>query len=47
MSEERPRAKKFLGQNFLKDPALIRRLVAAVEAGPEDLVLNTAAAPGP
>jgi 16S rRNA (adenine1518-N6/adenine1519-N6)-dimethyltransferase len=40
VSGERPRPKKSLGQNFLQDPALIRRLTAAVEAGPGDFVLE-------
>jgi len=34
------RAKKSLGQNFLVDPNLQRKIVAALEAGPEDEVLE-------
>ena len=34
------RAKKSLGQNFLVDPNLQRRIVAALEAGPETTVLE-------
>ncbi|MDZ7780274.1 MAG: 16S rRNA (adenine(1518)-N(6)/adenine(1519)-N(6))-dimethyltransferase RsmA [Gemmatimonadota bacterium] len=37
---ERPRAKKSLGQNFLVDPNLQRKIVAALEAGPDDEVLE-------
>lgn len=33
-------AKKSLGQNFLIDPNIQRRIVAALEAGPEDEVLE-------
>ncbi len=34
------RAKKSLGQNFLIDPNLQRKIVSALEAGPEDEVLE-------
>lgn len=34
------RAKKSLGQNFLVDPAIQRRIVDALEPGPEDEVLE-------
>ncbi len=37
---ERHRAKKSLGQNFLVDPNLQRKIVAALEAGPNDEVLE-------
>jgi 16S rRNA (adenine1518-N6/adenine1519-N6)-dimethyltransferase len=37
---ERHRAKKSLGQNFLIDPNLQRKIVAALEAGPGDEVLE-------
>ncbi len=35
-----PRAKRSLGQNFLVDPNIQRRIVDALEAGPDDLVLE-------
>ncbi len=35
-----PRAKRSLGQNFLVDPNIQRRIVAALEAGPNDTVLE-------
>jgi 16S rRNA (adenine1518-N6/adenine1519-N6)-dimethyltransferase len=38
--ERRHRAKKSLGQNFLVDPNLQRKIAGAVEAGPEDEVLE-------
>jgi 16S rRNA (adenine1518-N6/adenine1519-N6)-dimethyltransferase len=34
------RAKKSLGQNFLKDPHYLRKIVDAARVGPEDLVLE-------
>ena len=34
------RAKKSLGQNFLKDPNYLRKIVDAARVGPEDLVLE-------
>jgi 16S rRNA A1518/A1519 N6-dimethyltransferase RsmA/KsgA/DIM1 with predicted DNA glycosylase/AP lyase activity len=34
------RAKRSLGQNFLMDPGIQRRIVDALEAGPEDEVLE-------
>ncbi|MEX2467567.1 MAG: 16S rRNA (adenine(1518)-N(6)/adenine(1519)-N(6))-dimethyltransferase RsmA [Gemmatimonadota bacterium] len=37
---EKHRAKKSLGQNFLLDPNLQRKIVAALEAGPDDEVLE-------
>lgn len=37
---ESHRAKKSLGQNFLLDPNLQRKIVAALEAGPDDEVLE-------
>jgi len=35
-----PRPKKSLGQNFLRDPNLVRKLIAAVDPGPGDAVLE-------
>ncbi len=46
MSDERPtpgsgrRARRSLGQNFLIDPNLQRKIVAALDAGPDDEVLE-------
>lgn len=40
MSADRHRAKRSLGQNFLVDPNLQRKIVAAVGAGPDDEVLE-------
>ncbi len=40
MAEDRVRAKKSLGQNFLVDPNLQRKIVAAVEASPDDCVVE-------
>jgi 16S rRNA (adenine1518-N6/adenine1519-N6)-dimethyltransferase len=40
MSGGLPRAKKSLGQNFLVDPNLQRRIALAIEPGPEDEVLE-------
>ncbi|MCB1161868.1 hypothetical protein KDL67_04195, partial [bacterium] len=34
------RPKKALGQNFLRDPNLIRKIVAAVDPRPGDLILE-------
>jgi 16S rRNA (adenine1518-N6/adenine1519-N6)-dimethyltransferase len=34
------RAKKSLGQNFLKDPNYLKKIVDAAQVGPEDLVLE-------
>jgi 16S rRNA (adenine1518-N6/adenine1519-N6)-dimethyltransferase len=39
-SQGRPRPKKSLGQNFLVDPNLQRKIVRAVGAGPRDEVLE-------
>jgi len=36
----KPRAKRSLGQNFLVDPNFQRKIVEALEAGPEDEVLE-------
>lgn len=38
--DDLPRAKRSLGQNFLVDPNLQRKIVAALEAGPDDEVLE-------
>jgi 16S rRNA (adenine1518-N6/adenine1519-N6)-dimethyltransferase len=38
--DELPRAKRSLGQNFLIDPNLQRRIVDALEPGPDDEVLE-------
>lgn len=35
-----PRAKKSLGQHFLTDPNLLRRIVAALDPAPDDVVLE-------
>ena len=40
------RAKKRLGQHFLHDPAVIRRIVAAVAPKPTDLVVEIGPGPG-
>ena len=40
MSERRHRARKSLGQNFLVDGNLQRKIVAALGAAPEDEVLE-------
>ena len=40
------RAKKRLGQHFLHDPAVIRRLVAAIAPEPADLVVEIGPGPG-
>lgn len=40
MAGDRVRAKKSLGQNFLVDPNLQRKIVAAVEAAPDDPVVE-------
>jgi 16S rRNA (adenine1518-N6/adenine1519-N6)-dimethyltransferase len=40
------RAKKRLGQHFLHDPAVIRRLVAAIAPAPDDLVVEIGPGPG-
>lgn len=38
--DDLPRAKRSLGQNFLIDPNVQRKIVAALEAGPDDEVLE-------
>jgi len=38
--DDLPRAKRALGQNFLIDPNLQRKIVAAIEPGPNDEVLE-------
>jgi 16S rRNA (adenine1518-N6/adenine1519-N6)-dimethyltransferase len=38
--DDLPRAKRSLGQNFLIDPNLQRKIVAALEPGPDDEVLE-------
>ncbi len=35
-----PRRRKSLGQHFLADPAILRRIVAAAALGPDDLVVE-------
>lgn len=40
VSDDRHRAKKFLGQNFLVDHNLQRKIVAGLDAGPNDEVLE-------
>jgi 16S rRNA (adenine1518-N6/adenine1519-N6)-dimethyltransferase len=40
------RAKKRLGQHFLHDPAVIRRLVAAIDPQPRDVMVEIGAGPG-
>lgn len=41
-----PRAKKSLGQNFLVDPNLQRKIVDSLQPGPEDEVLEIGPGPG-
>lgn len=43
---QRPFAKKSLGQNYLRDGNIIRKIVAALEAGPDDRVLEIGPGPG-
>lgn len=38
--DDLPRAKRSLGQNFLIDPNIQRKIVAAIEPGPDDEVLE-------
>ena len=38
--DDLPRAKRSLGQNFLIDPNIQRKIVASLEAGPDDEVLE-------
>jgi 16S rRNA (adenine1518-N6/adenine1519-N6)-dimethyltransferase len=40
MNSGRIRAKKSLGQNFLKDPHYLKKIVDAAQVGPEDQVLE-------
>ena len=41
-----PRAKKSLGQNFLQDANIARKIVAALQAGPGDRVVEIGPGPG-
>jgi 16S rRNA (adenine1518-N6/adenine1519-N6)-dimethyltransferase len=41
-----PRAKRRLGQHFLSDPRILARIADALEAGPEDVVLEIGPGPG-
>ncbi|HET8763262.1 MAG TPA: rRNA adenine dimethyltransferase family protein, partial [Gemmatimonadales bacterium] len=41
-----PRAKRRLGQHFLFDPSILRRIAAATLAGPGDTVLEIGPGPG-
>lgn len=41
-----PRPKRRLGQHFLRDPAILRRIAAATAAGPGDTVLEIGPGPG-
>jgi 16S rRNA (adenine1518-N6/adenine1519-N6)-dimethyltransferase len=41
-----PRPKKRLGQHFLHDPAILRRIADALGAGPRDTVLEIGPGPG-
>jgi 16S rRNA (adenine1518-N6/adenine1519-N6)-dimethyltransferase len=41
-----PRAKRRLGQHFLSDPRILSRIADALEAGPEDTVLEVGPGPG-
>jgi len=40
------RRRKALGQHFLRDPRLLDRIVAALDPGPEDVVLEIGPGPG-
>jgi 16S rRNA (adenine1518-N6/adenine1519-N6)-dimethyltransferase len=40
------RAKKRLGQHFLHDPAVIRRIVAAIAPRPDDALVEIGPGPG-
>jgi 16S rRNA (adenine1518-N6/adenine1519-N6)-dimethyltransferase len=40
------RPKRRLGQHFLRDPAILRRIAAAAGAGPDDTVLEIGPGPG-
>ncbi|MDT8368942.1 MAG: 16S rRNA (adenine(1518)-N(6)/adenine(1519)-N(6))-dimethyltransferase RsmA [Longimicrobiales bacterium] len=46
MAERLPRAKRSLGQNFLVDGNLQRKIVAALNPGPGDLVVEIGPGPG-
>ncbi len=41
-----PHAKRRLGQHFLTDPRLLARIADALEAGPDDTVLEIGPGPG-
>ena len=41
-----PRAKRRLGQHFLGDPGILARIADALEAGPDDAVLEIGPGPG-
>jgi 16S rRNA (adenine1518-N6/adenine1519-N6)-dimethyltransferase len=41
-----PRAKRRLGQHFLTDPGILARIADALEAGPDDAVLEIGPGPG-
>lgn len=41
-----PRAKRRLGQHFLADPRILARIADALEAGPQDTVLEIGPGPG-
>jgi 16S rRNA (adenine1518-N6/adenine1519-N6)-dimethyltransferase len=41
-----PRAKRRLGQHFLTDPGILARIADALEAGPDDTVLEIGPGPG-
>jgi 16S rRNA (adenine1518-N6/adenine1519-N6)-dimethyltransferase len=41
-----PRAKRRLGQHFLADPRILARIADALEAGPDDTVLEIGPGPG-
>ncbi|MFB9235399.1 ErmE/ErmH/ErmO/ErmR family 23S rRNA (adenine(2058)-N(6))-methyltransferase [Plantactinospora siamensis] len=43
---ERDRSRRVLSQNFLADPAALRRIVQAARPEPDDLVLEVGAGPG-
>jgi 16S rRNA (adenine1518-N6/adenine1519-N6)-dimethyltransferase len=42
----KPMAKKHLGQNFLYDPSILRRIIDAARIGPEDTVVEIGPGPG-
>lgn len=41
-----PKAKRSLGQNFLRDPNIARKIVSALHVGPEDTVVEIGPGPG-